>query len=118
MLYAEPFTRRFSTFAAHFIPSEKADRLANPVGEYFLLTLAAQLTTLPLMVYYFKRISLTALISNPLILPAKPALMIVVFLSNLTGMLFHPLGQMFAWAVEDISNHCVLFLRTHCYFCQ
>jgi competence protein ComEC len=97
MLFAEPFTNGFTTLATHFIPREKAEHLAGPVGEYFLITLAALLTTLPLMIYYFKRLSLTALIANPLILPAQPPLMILGGLSVLTGMIFQPLGQLLAW---------------------
>jgi competence protein ComEC len=92
MLYAEPFTNWFTNLAARFIPQDKASGLARPVGEYFLLTLAAQLTTLPLMVYYFKRISLTALIANPMILPAQPAVMVLGGISVLTGIVFKPIG--------------------------
>ena len=107
MLYAEPFTNWFTNLAARFIPQDKADRLAGPVGEYFLLTLAAQLTTLPLMIYYFKRISLTALIANPLILPAQPPLMVLGGLSVLTDMLFQPLGQLFAWTAWPFTTYTI-----------
>ena len=94
MLYADLFTGGFTNLAARFIPRQKAENLAAPVGEYFLITMAALLTTLPLMVYYFKRISLTSLIANPLILPAQPPLMVLGGLSVLIGMLFQPLGQL------------------------
>jgi competence protein ComEC len=97
MLYAEPFSNWFTGFAAHFLPREKVERLAGPVGEYLLLTLAAQVTTLPLMIYYFKRLSLTSLIANPLILPAQPAVMVLGGISVLSGMVFQPLGQIIAW---------------------
>jgi competence protein ComEC len=107
MLYTEPFTHWFTDFAARFIPRNKADRLAGPVGEYFLLTLAAQLTTLPLMIYYFKRLSLTALIANPLILPAQPPLMVLGGLSVLIGMLFRPLGQLLAWAAWPFTTYTI-----------
>ena len=73
MLYAGMFSEWFYPSRRKiFICPQPLERLAGPVGEYFLLTLAAQLTTLPLMIYYFKRLSLTALIANPLILPAQP----------------------------------------------
>ncbi len=107
MLYAEPFTGSFTTFAARFIAHEKAERLAGPVATYFLLTLAAQLTTLPLMAYYFKRISLTALIANPLILPAQPPLMVLGGLSVISGLVFQPLGQLFAWAAWPFSAYTI-----------
>ena len=98
MIYAGPFSDVFTAFTARFIPHDKAEHLAGPVGAYFLITLAAMLTTLPLMAYYFQRISLTSVIANPLILPAQPPLMILGGLSVLLGMFFQPLGQLFAWA--------------------
>jgi competence protein ComEC len=107
MLYAEPFTNWFINFAARFIPHDKAHRLAGPVGEYFLLTLAAQLTTLPLMIYYFKRISFTSLIANPLILPAQPPLMVLGGLSVLTGMIIKPIGQLLAWATWPFTAYTI-----------
>jgi competence protein ComEC len=97
MLYAEPLSNWFINFASRFLPREKVERIAGPVGEYFLLTLAAQVTTLPLMIYYFKRLSLTSLIANPLILPAQPAVMVLGGISVLSGMVFQPLGQIIAW---------------------
>ena len=107
MLYAEPFIHWFTNFVARFIPPEKADRLAGPFGEYFLLTLAAQVTTLPLMIYYFKRISLTAFIANPLILPVQPPLMVLGGLAVLTGLMFQPLGQLFAWAAWPFTAYTI-----------
>jgi competence protein ComEC len=107
MIYADPLTQGFTNFAARFLPSDKASRLAAPVGEFFLLTLAAQLTTLPLMIYYFKRLSLTALIANPLILPAQPALMVLGGLSVLSAMIFKPLGQLLAWAAWPFTAYTI-----------
>ncbi len=107
MLYAEPMTEWFVRVASHFIPADKAEKLAGPISAYFLLTLAAQLTTLPLMMYYFKRISLTALIANPLILPAQPALMVLGGLSILTGIIFRPVGQLLAWAAWPFTAYTI-----------
>ena len=81
MLYAGLFTDGFTNFSSRFMPREKAEKVAGPVGEYLLVTIAALLTTLPIMVYYFKRISITSLIANPLILPAQPPIMILGGLS-------------------------------------
>jgi len=107
MLYAEPFTNGFTKFSARFISLEKAEHLAGPVGAYFLITLAAQLTTLPLMVYYFKRISFSSLIANPLILPAQAPLMILGGLAVLSGMVFQPMGQLFAWTAWPFTAYTI-----------
>lgn len=107
MLYAEPFSQWFVRAVSHFISPEKAESLAGPISEYFLLTLAAQLTTLPLMAYYFKRLSLTALIANPMILPAQPALMVLGGLAILAGIAFQPIGQILAWVAWPFTAYTI-----------
>jgi competence protein ComEC len=77
------------------------------VGEYFLFTLAAQLTTLPIMAYHFKRISLIALIANPFILPVQPPVMIVSGLALLVSLIFLPLGQIVALAAWPFSAYTI-----------
>ena len=107
MLYADIISNGFTNFTTRFIPRQKAEHLAGPIGEYFLITLAAMITTLPLMVYYFKRISLTAFIANPLILPAQPPLMVLGGLSILTGTVFQPLGQLLAWVAWPFTAYTI-----------
>ncbi|MCC7130363.1 MAG: ComEC/Rec2 family competence protein [Anaerolineae bacterium] len=94
MLYADPLSRGFIVLAGRWIPYERARRLAGPVGEYLLFTLAAQLTTLPLILYYFHQASYISLIANPLVLPAQPSLMILGGLATLAGLVFLPLGRL------------------------
>jgi competence protein ComEC len=82
-------------------------KIAGPVSEYFLITLAAQLTTLPLMIYYFTRSSLTSLIANPLILPAQPALMVLAGLAVMVGLVIRPLGQLLAWVAWPFAAYTI-----------
>jgi len=96
-----------TNFTARFLPRQKAEHLAGPIGEYFLITFAAMLTILPLIVYYFTRISLTAFIANPLILAAQPPLMVLGGLSVLTGMIFQPLGQLLAWVARPFTAYTI-----------
>ena len=97
VLYSEPFRKAFINLAARWISSETAQKLAAPVGEYFLFTFAAQLTTLPIMLYHFNRLSLVSLIANPVILPAQPLVMVLGGLAVLMGLVYLPLGQAMAW---------------------
>jgi competence protein ComEC len=97
MLYGEPLRRWAEGRLARLVPPKRAARLAGPLAEFFLFTLAAQLTTLPLTIYYFQRLSLAALIANPVILPAQPAIMVLGGLSAVAGALWAPLGRPFAW---------------------
>jgi competence protein ComEC len=97
VLYAEPLHNWFLNAAKRHLPEVQAKRLARPISEFVLFTLAAQLTTLPLTAYYFNRISLAALLANPVILPAQPPVMILGGLATLAGSLWLPLGRPLAW---------------------
>ncbi len=66
------------------------------MSEYVLFTLAASLTTLPVILYHFGRLSLVSLVANPAILPAQPPLMVLGGASLLLGSLFEPLGRIAA----------------------
>ncbi|MDO9347863.1 MAG: ComEC/Rec2 family competence protein, partial [Anaerolineales bacterium] len=68
ILYAEPFSQAAVKLISRFSSLETAQKLAQPLSEFVFFTLAAQLTTLPVMAYHFGRISLVALIANPFIL--------------------------------------------------
>ena len=49
------------------------------------------------MAYYFQRLSLVSLLSNPLILPAQPAVEILGGLALILGLIWLPLGQVVAY---------------------
>lgn len=98
VLYTAPFTEAFIQFTTRFLPRNRAERLAGPVGEYFLLTLAAQLTTLPVIIYHFRQISLISFAANPLVLPLQPPVMLLGGLATLLGLVYQPLGQIIAYA--------------------
>ena len=97
VLYAEPLKTAFERLASRYVPVETAQKWSRPVGEYILFTLAAQVLVLPIIIYYFQRISLSSLIANPLILPAQPPVMILGGLALLAGTIYYPLGQILAW---------------------
>ena len=97
VLYAGSLAQAFENLASRRLPPAAAQRLAAPVGEYFLFTLAAQVTTLPITAFHFQRLSLVALLANPFILPAQPPVMILGGLAVLLGLVWLPLGQLTAW---------------------
>jgi competence protein ComEC len=97
LLYAQPFSEAFTGFAARFLAPGAVNRITGPVSEYVLFTFAAQLTTLPVMAYHFGRVSIAALIANPLILPAQPAVMIAGGLGVIASLVWQPLGQLAAY---------------------
>lgn len=96
VLYAEPIQIAFERLAARWLPAEEVKRVGKLVGETVLLTLAAQVLVLPVIVYHFQRLSLTMLVANPLILPAQPAVMVLGGLAVLAGAVMQPLEQILA----------------------
>jgi len=98
ILYAEPFQNWAVNIIKRFTSPGAAQKIAAPISEYFLLTLAAQLTTLPIMAYHFRRISLVSLIANPFILPVQPAVMIVGGIAVILSLIWLPLGAVAAFA--------------------
>ena len=97
LLYAGPFQDWFTGLLSRRLPSDTARKIAGPVGAYVLFTLAAQLTTLPIMAYQFGRISLVAPIANPFILPAQPAVEVLSGLAVLLSLVYLPLGKVAGW---------------------
>jgi competence protein ComEC len=97
ILYAEPFSQFANGIITKYFPTSTAERFAELFSEFVLLTLAAQLTTIPIMAYHFQRISLVSFLANPFILPAQPAVMILGGLAVLLSLAWFPLGQIAAW---------------------
>ena len=97
IVLGNPLLRWFSTWLGKRMPPGKARAIAEPVGEFFLLTLAAQIATLPLMAWHFHQVSLSAILANPLILPAQPLVMTLGALAMLGGMIALPLGEVLGW---------------------
>ena len=97
ILYADPLQAGVERLLSH-IGRERARTLASAAGEVFLITTAAQITTIPIMLYQFQSLSLIAFAVNPLILFVQPMLMIAGGAAVLAGMVWLPAGQALAWA--------------------
>ncbi|MBI2669708.1 MAG: ComEC family competence protein [Candidatus Yanofskybacteria bacterium] len=82
------------------------------VPEYFKLretmtmTVSAQIFVLPLLIFYFKNLSLVSLPANIIVLPTIPFAMLLGFISGLAGMFVPFLGQLagyFAWLLTAVQ---------------
>lgn len=60
-------------------------------------TVAAQIVTLPLIMYIFGRVSLIGLLANILVVPLVPLAMLLTLISGLAGMWVAPIAGWFAW---------------------
>ena len=77
------------------------------INDNVVLTFAAQLTTIPIMAYHFKRISLISFIANPFILPVQPAVMVAGGLAVFTSLVIFPLGQLIAWVAWPFASYTI-----------
>jgi len=96
VLFAEPLENLIVRLTSRWLSAEKAKKVATPIAEFFLLTLAAQVTTLPIIAYHFGQISLIALVANPFVLPIQPALMVTGGMALFASIFSIPLGKLFA----------------------
>lgn len=67
-----------------------------PITEALVATFAAQVLTLPLILYHFGNLSLVAPLANILIVPVIPLAMALGVVALLGGLLWLPLGQWLA----------------------
>lgn len=111
MLYAAPLTAAFEGFAARWVGVDRTARLAPMVGDWLLLTVAAQITTLPLLLYYFQRLSLISLVANPLVLPVQPVVMLAGGAAALLGAITPLLGTPAAWIAWPFLAYTIRVLE-------
>jgi competence protein ComEC len=106
ILYSEPFSN-FTNRIIERLIKEDTSTIARIINENVVLTFAAQLTTIPIMAYHFKRISLISFIANPFILPVQPPVMIVSGLAVIVSLIIYPLGQLIAWIAWPFSAYSI-----------
>lgn len=97
VLYADRFQRGAVRLLSRFVQEERAQQAMGFLSDALLITLAAQVATLPLTLYTFRRLSLVSLLTNFLVLPAQPGVMIWGGLATLAGLLWLPLGRVLGW---------------------
>jgi competence protein ComEC len=111
ILYAEPFQLGLQGWLERRLPPATAERLSRLVADFFLMTLAAQITTLPLIAYTFGQLSLISLIANVIILPVQPAVMVLGLIALVLGLVWLPLGQLAAWLTYPFTAYTLAFVQ-------
>ncbi|HDQ71786.1 MAG TPA: DNA internalization-related competence protein ComEC/Rec2 [Chloroflexi bacterium] len=111
MLYTNPLERGFERFLAKFMSVKEARKAVGFLSEALIVTLAAQITTTPLILYYFGRLSLVTLLTNLLILPVQSYVMIVGGVATMLGALWLPLGQIGGWVAWVFLTYTIEMVR-------
>lgn len=96
ILFTPPLQARCEQFFARRLSDERRRQVMGLLNDALIVTLAAQILTLPLIVYYFGRLSLVSLIANFLILPAQPPIMVGGMATLGSGLIWESLGRLVA----------------------
>ncbi len=113
VLFGSPLQTWAEERIGRHVPEEQVQRYAGPLSEYFLFTMAAQIATLPVIALQFKRLSVSSLLTNPLVLPVQPAVLVAGGLTTLAGMIAAPLGKLcavVAWPLLAYTNRIVAWI--------
>lgn len=70
-----------------------------PLRATLASTLAAQVFTLPILIYNFGRVPILSPVTNILIVPFLAPITIIIFVFGLSSMIFWPLGYVLSWPV-------------------
>ena len=93
LLYGEPWTRQLRRGTTGLPPVVRRPT-TQLLSEGVVITLAAQVLTVPLLVYHFGALSLASLPANFLVLPAQPAVMLTGGLTLLAGLALPAIGRL------------------------
>ncbi len=110
-LFADPLSNRFRRVLEAFLPARVAAALHNFLNEPLIVSIAAQITTLPLIVLYFGRLSLAALPVNALIVPAQSALLLLGMAAAVVYAFIPALGTLIFWAALVFASWTIAVVR-------
>ncbi len=88
---------------------EKTINWPNPwhFKDILTMTLAAQLGTLPVLIFHFGRLSLISPLANLLIVPLLPVIMISGMILSFAGLVWLSLAKIIAWSVWWLLSYVV-----------
>jgi competence protein ComEC len=97
VLYAPLLGEGVERGLARLTNQARAEKIAVALSDPFLVTVAAQITTLGITASVFHSLSLVTLLTNLLILPVQTLIMVVGGTAALLAAVWQPLGQIPAW---------------------
>ncbi len=74
----------------------------QPVRQFLVATLAAQVAVLPLLLYHMGEVSLVAVATNVLVLPVVPLAMLLSFLAGLAALLVPSVAILFSYPTTAV----------------
>jgi competence protein ComEC len=97
VLFSRQWTGRLESLLRRLFARQTARQVTQWLAEPVVVGLAAQVTTTPLILLYFGRLSVISLVANILIVPVQAYIMTLGWLAVLVGMIWTTLGEPLAW---------------------
>lgn len=110
-LFVTPLQRAFNSGVRQIFPQSAAQSLSNWLTEPLIVTIAAQITTTPIILASFGRFSLVALPVNLLIIPVQSYLLILGVFSVGIGFLAPVIGQILFWLTYLFLSYTISMVR-------
>jgi competence protein ComEC len=99
VLFGDGFTKGLERALQHVFARRTAREMTQWLAEPVVISLAAQITTTPLILVYFGRLSLVSLLANLMIVPAQAYIMTLGWLAVMLGIVWPLIGEPLAWIV-------------------
>ncbi len=96
-LFADPLSKRFDAALRWLFPGSLARVIAGLLNEPLIVSIAALITTLPLTLLYFQRLSVVSLLVNVLVVPVQSYLLLIGGFAVLVALVLPSLAQIFFW---------------------
>lgn len=85
----------------------KKEKIVNAFFSNVLASTSIMITTAPILWYFFGRISLVSVLSNVLVAPVVPVIMISGYLLVILSLIYYPLGSLLAWFLEPLLRYVI-----------
>lgn len=96
-LFADPLSNRFKAILDRRFPLAHAKLIHAFFNEPLIISIAVQITTLPLIILYFERLSLLSIPVNVLIVPVQSILLILALLAVGISFIVPAIGTVVYW---------------------
>ena len=110
-LFADPLSQRLKRLLRRILPDKPARMAHGVLAEPLVATLATSITTWPLLVLYFGRMSLVALPVNLLILPMQTILLSLGLAAAAVALIAPGIGALLLWADMPLLSWMIAVVR-------
>lgn len=111
-VFVPPMEKGLTRVLNRIASQQTAKKVIGALSDSLMVTTAAQITTLPLILYYFGRLSLVSPVVNFIIIPFQPLILLFGAVGVLMGMMIPAAGELIlsgAWLFLTLTVEVIEF---------